>query len=102
MVGTQLLRVDVCLFDGWCQLLACQPIVNAPTNVSGSGICPVSPPSICVCCCWMLCAKYVNESSIQICLKAGSFLVGKAVLADVIFGSGKVDVLMSYVHVATV
>ena len=50
----------------------------------------------------MVCAKHIDKTSVQICLKTCSLFVGKAVFADVVFRPSEVDILVSYVHVATV
>lgn len=48
MVAAHDVGVDSGVFDLASDSFACQPIVDAPADIAGAGICPMRPPGVCL------------------------------------------------------
>ena len=102
VVGTHHLWVDLRVFHALRDTMTCQPVVYAPTDIAGAGICPVGPPGVFFRSIWVCSAEGIHKTSRQIVLKTLAFFVGVAVLAHICLWIREVYWLVRHIHISAV
>lgn len=87
------------VFDLSCDLAACKPIVDAPADITGTGVCPVCPPTICVGFVGVGGAECVSEAGGKKRAEAVPLLVGKTMFADVWLWICQVNFLVGNIEI---
>ena len=76
-------------------ILACEPVVYTPADVSGAGVCPVGPPGIGVGGIGVSGAEGIDVASGNKGIEAFALFVGETVFADVWLGVREVNFIVS-------
>ena len=81
-------------------ILACEPVVYTPADVSGAGVCPVGPPGIGAGSIGVSGAEGIDVAGGDKGIEAFTLFVGETVFANVWLGVSQVDFIVSDVKVA--
>ena len=76
-----------------------KPIINAPANVSGAGVCPVGPPALGAGFFRVRAADGINKACSLTIIETFTLFISEAVLADVLLRVCEVNFVMGNVKV---
>lgn len=82
MVATHLLGVDLGVGDAICDVVASEPVVDAPADVAGASLSKVAPPGV-VAVAFVITTVDVGEAGREPVVETGAFLGCEASFADV-------------------
>src|SRR6266545_2640606 len=99
MVAAQYVGADEGAFEARAQRGAEQEIINAPPNVSGAYAGHLTPPGV-MPAAFLEFAKRVEEAGLHERAEAGAFLGREAVVLDVGFGVGEVNLGVRRIEIA--